>query len=630
MKAMLTKTRTVLTRTIRRSWRPLLVGLLLGALFALFALRPSSSSPPHSHLDHSAHESSDAPSQWTCSMHPQIRRNEPGQCPICGMDLIPVNGGATSPTNGAGVVKLSPRARKLAQLRTVEVVRKKDPNGELRLLGRIEPNEQTQKTVTAWIGGRIDRLFVKTTGEKVHAGQTVASLYSPEVFSAHQDLIVASTQLERMKDASETAKRAAEAALAAARQRLSLLGVPDDEISRMQKATKPTTSVSIRSPFSGTVLERFATEGSYVTTGARLYSLAQLDSLWLQLDAYESDLPLLSEGQKVDVEVEAFPGESFEGKVTFIEPTLDERLRTSKVRVVVNNEDGRLRPGMFAQAVVASDKGVEGAPLVIPASAPLFTGRRAIVYVEVPGEDGLAYEARTVRLGPRLGDVYPVVAGLAEGERIVQRGAFALDADLQIKGGSSMMASPDDTEPGTWDEVIQLPQAKLRPLRQIVIHYLEIQRALAADDLGLAKQTATSLGAELSEVDLGQTAQVIKTWQHLEGMLSGGASHIAQADTLEQARKGFEHLSGAIIMLLRAFGNPTDTTLALAHCPMARGSQGANWIQEGDSIKNSYFGEAMRTCGAVQENIEPGAHLTAPSADGEPAPGGRPSGEHSH
>lgn len=621
-----------ITQPIRKNWRALLVGLLLGAL--LFGLpfwgSNGEASPANAKAGHDHPAPVESKGHWTCSMHPQIRQDEPGKCPICGMDLIPVESGGADAASGPGRVKLSPRALSLAELRTTEVVRKKDPNGQLRLLGRIEPNEETQKNVTAWIGGRIDRLFVNTTGEKVYAGQKVASLYSPEVYAAHQDLITAASQMERMQKGSESGKRAAEAALSAARQRLSLLGVPDDELAKMQKEKKPATSVSIRSPFAGTVIERLATEGSYVATGARLYSVANLASLWLQLDAYESDLPLLSVGQDVEVEVEAFPAETFEGKITFIDPTLDKRLRTSKVRVAVGNKDGRLRPGMFAQAVVASQEGTESTPLVIPASAPLFTGRRSIVYVEIPKTDGLVYEARTVRLGPRLGETYPVVAGLSAGERVVTRGAFALDADLQIKGGSSMMMSPDDTEPGMWDDVIHLPPAKLRPLRSVVSQYLEIQKALAADELGRAKQGAVRMNAELPSVDLSKEEKVRAAWKHVEGMLTGGAGHIAQADSLEQARKGFEHLSGAVIMLLRTFGNPTDATLSLAHCPMARGSQGANWVQEGKAIDNSYFGESMRTCGDIQEHIEPNAHLTPPANNKDAIPAGRPVEGHNH
>lgn len=609
-------------------WRPLLIGFLAASL--IFGLRSCGSETAEAPEAH-GHEGHDAQATtWTCSMHPQIQQPEPGSCPICGMELIPNSPSSANRNDGPGRVTLSPRAVKIAQLRTSPVRRQESASGKVRLLGRVEPNEKTLRNVTAWTGGRIDRLYVNTTGERVKGGQSIASLYSPEIYAAHQDLITAGAQLERMKAGAESSRAAARAALNAARQRLSLLGVPDSELARMEKKTQPTTSVSIRSPFSGTVMERFATEGSYVETGARLYSIANLDTLWIQLDAYESDLSLLSLEQRVRVEVEAYPGESFDGVITFIDPTLDERRRTSQVRVEVDNSDGRLRPGMFAEAVVSAET-EEGtaAPLVIPASAPLFTGRRAIVYVEVPGGEGLAYDARSVRLGPRLGDVYPVVAGLSEGERVVTRGAFALDADLQIRGGESMMASPDDDEPGMWDDVVHLSRSELRKLKGTLAAYLAVQRALASDDLALAQKAATKVIEEIASVELKGPSGTETSWAHVSTTMRAGARHVTQANSLEHARKGFEDLSGGAIMLLRTLGNPLDSSLVQAHCPMARGSQGASWVQEGEEIDNAYFGEQMLSCGDVAHKIEPGEHLAPPRKP--PAPTNSQAGQgHNH
>ncbi len=603
---------------VPKSVAPLVIGLLSGALL-VFVFLPDHGPGRTPAKEHAVAQAESAKT-WTCSMHPQIQKAEPGSCPICGMDLIASQKVPADDAEVEGRIRLSPRALKLAALRTSEVVRQRGKNGQIRLLGKVAPNEETLKNITAWIDGRIDRLHVKTTGERVHAGQKVATLYSPEVYAAHQDLITAATQLQRLEDGTNASKMAAQAALEASRRRLTLLGVPDEEVTSMEGQKKPTTAVAVRSPFSGTVMERLATEGSYVTTGARLYSVANLGSLWIELDAYESDLALLSVGQKVKIEVEAYPGESFEGEVTFIDPTLDQRLRTSKVRVKVDNPDGRLRPGMFAQALVDAKQASEAAPLIVPASAPLFTGRRAVVYVEVRDENGLAYDARTVRLGPRLGDSYPVVAGLAEGERVVSQGAFALDADLQIRGGKSMMQSPDDTEPTSSRGLIELSVSQLRQLRAAIAPYLVIQKALAEDQLAPAQKAAAELSLALPSLKPGPSEPILLAWQHLEGMLSGGAQAIAQAESIEQARKGFEHLSGAVIMVLRTFGNPLDVPLSLAHCPMARGSEGANWVQEGAEIENSYFGAAMRSCGDVQAEVAPGAHLTAPSAPRRTAP----------
>lgn len=386
---------------------------------------------------------------WTCSMDPQVRQNEPGQCPICGMDLIPVERDEEDEEDASRVV-LSERAKTLARIRTTEVQRLGSGRVERRLLGRVDYDETSLRTVTAWIGGRIERLQVSTTGERVKRGQVIATLYSPEVYNAHQDLIQARQQLERLLEgATPNASRAAEAALGAARDRLRLLGVPGGEVRSMEKAGKPSERVRIRTPFGGTVIERLATQGSYVETGSGLYRVADLSTLWVQLDAYESDLSVLDAGQEVLVRVEALQGDVFKGRVTFVDPVLDPQTRTARVRIEVNNEDRRLRPGMFVEASV---RGVgaerpEDAPLVIPATAPLFTGRRSVVYVELPNTEAPTYEARVVNLGTRMGELYPVLSGISEGERVVIHGAFAIDADLQIQGGSSMMATDEPQAP---------------------------------------------------------------------------------------------------------------------------------------------------------------------------------------
>ncbi len=592
-----------------------LLGLGLGGL--LFGGSDGETSEQSASTHDHAGEAPAAVSEWTCSMHPQIRQPEAGLCPICGMDLIPVSN--EEDANGADRVVLSERARKLAELRTTKVVRQAQAGTELRLLGLLEPNESTRKSVTAWTGGRIDRLHVKVTGQQIKAGQVIATLYSPEVLTAHQDLIVAKRQVERMAGGVESAKVAAEHALEAARERLSLLGVPDAELSKMESAERPTTQIDIRSPFGGTVMERVATEGAYVAPGAPLYHVANLGSLWLQLDAYESDLPRLKLGQPVKVTVEAFDDEVFDGKITFIDPTLDAKRRTAKVRVAIDSHGGKLRPGMFAQARVEAAP-AEGAPapLVIPASAPLFTGRRALVYVATRDGEQHVYEPRTVRLGPRVGGQYPVVAGLSEGEQVVSRGAFALDADLQIRGGRSMMTQPDDDAEGSWDAIVEISAAAKKSLRPVFESYLGLQRALAADDLDAAKKSAARLPAQLKAVSIPSPAEAVTLWRELRDSMSKHAATIAKADAVELARGEFELLSGDFVRATRRLGNPLDEPLVLAHCPMAFGSRGASWLQQKGDIDNSYFGAQMRACGEVQADVAPGSYLPpAQSDDGE-------------
>jgi len=561
----------------------LLVGVGLGAMvFGGRTVEP-----------HAAHDT-----LYTCSMHPQIRQDTPGTCPICGMDLVPVQQGQATAGRGDRVV-LSERARALARLQTTEVRREGDAAAEVALRGRVVPDERTRKNVTTWVGGRIDRLHVNTTGEEVHAGQVVATLYSPEVYAAHQDLLTARGQVQRLAGGTSAALQAASVALEASRERLRLLGVPGWELERMESADKPTQAVALRTPFGGTVIERVATEGSYVQTGATLYRVADLSKLWVELDAYESDLPQLAVGQSVALEVEGTTGLQ-QGTVAFIDPTVDPQRRTATVRVELDNPEGQLRPGLFAEAVVSSSPG-GSAPLVIPVSAPLFTGKRSVVYVEIDDGEVLAYAPRTVRLGPRLGEVYPVLAGLEEGERVVSRGAFALDADLQIRGGPSMMMAPDDRDAAA---EVPLDAEELSRLAPVLQRYLAVQRALAEDDHAAASAAAAQLQQAVGSVAL--VGEAAAAWDGLEESLQGAAGQVAGSTDIKGARRAFEPLSAAVETVLTVFGNPLDAPLQLAFCPMAHDNAGASWIQQGDKVDNAYFGAAMRTCGEIEHELAPG------------------------
>lgn len=381
-------------------------------------------------------------------MHSQIRKREPGACPICGMALTEVEGAELDRdeehSEQPARIALSERARILAGIRTVAVEPMDTSIRELRLLGRIAYDETRIKSVTAWTGGRIDRLRVAATGRTITAQQTIAKLYSPEIYAAQSDLIQAYKQVQRLAAGSQPARRAAGAALTAAEQRLRLLGVRGSDIANMRAAESPQRHIWIRTPFAGTVIERLVDEGAYIEAGTPLYRVADLSRVWVQLDAYETDLPLLSLGNRVSLTVIGLPDRAFSGRVSFIDPIVDMGTRIVKLRVEVDNPDGQLRPGMFAEAVLQSERKGQSARLMIPHTAPLFTGVRSLVYVEITDSERPTYEAREVTLGTRAGEFYPVLAGLESGEQVVVRGAFVIDADLQIRGGASMMTRDDD------------------------------------------------------------------------------------------------------------------------------------------------------------------------------------------
>jgi len=574
------------------------------------------------------HAASGHGSVWTCSMHPQIRMSEPGQCPSCGMDLIPADAAPDGLEHSSSppTVTLSAQAQALAGVMTTAVVRT-EPRTEVRLLGRVDYDETRLRMVTPWTDGRIDTLKVRVTGARVRKGQVVAQLYSPEVYAATRDLVVAAGQADKLSAGMHGSGALAAAAVSSAREKLRLLGVSNAQIKSIEKSRTAPKQVPIRSTFAGTVLKRNVEEGDYVKAGTALYHIADLSRVWVQIDAYESDLPHLSVDQSVLVQIDSLPNETFMGKVAFIDPIIDRKRRTARVRVEVPNDDGRLRPGMFAQAVIEADLGDKASYLVIPATAPLFTGRRSVVYVPVPGKPG-TYELREVRLGARAGPVFPVLAGLSEGERVVSSGAFALDADLQLDGGRSMMTLADDRVADGKRHVTVTPQM-LAEVEPVVTAYLRAQVQLSDDDLAGARKSLEALADATNSVDLAAPRATRDAWQVLASTLAGHARHAAVAKAEGDTRAAFEQVSMAVIELLRAFGNPVDSTLRVALCPMAFDSRGARWVQAKEKLRNPYYGSAMLRCGDFKLTVLPGEHLAAPVIGTTSAPGAARAG-HNH
>ncbi|MFO7609361.1 MAG: efflux RND transporter periplasmic adaptor subunit, partial [Candidatus Krumholzibacteriia bacterium] len=420
----------------RRAWAALLVVALVA-----FGLGRLGGGDDDDQADSAAAGADDAaPTMWTCSMHPQIILPSNDQkCPICFMDLIPLQ---TDQGEGLepGDLRLSPAAAGLAEIRTA-IAARRPVTRPLRLVGRITADETLERTITARFPGRLERLHVDATGVEVRAGQPLVDIYSPQLYAAQAEL--------RSAARAAAADPAARPTLEAASARLRLLGLGQGQIDALLAGDAAPERLTVTAPLGGVVTHLAATRGDYVTTGQELYAIADLSRVWLRLSAFESDVPWLREGQPLTFTVRAWPGRTFTGTVGFIDPVLDGRTRAVEVRVAVANPDQALKPGMLATAVAevaldadgnpaAPGKAV-GDPLVVPATAPLLTGTRAIVYVRLPGDGDPVFRGRQVELGPRAGDWFVVAAGLGEGEEVVVNGAFKIDSALQIQAQPSMM-----------------------------------------------------------------------------------------------------------------------------------------------------------------------------------------------
>ncbi len=558
---------------------------------------------------------------WTCSMHPQIRQPKAGQCPLCGMDLIPVLSGDMDDEGSPRELTMSKKAIKLAEIEVAPVERKVVTT-EVRMVGKVDYDETRLAYITAWVPGRIDRLYVDYTGVSVKKGDPMVYLYSPELLTAQQELIQSLKTVRKLERSGlASIRETAGQTVDAVREKLRLWGLTKKQIGDIEKQGKSLDHMTIYAPISGVVIHKDGIEGMYVKTGTRIYSIADLSQVWVKLDAYESDLSWILNGQEVEFVTEAYPGEIFKGKVVFIDPFLDTKTRTVKVRVNVPNSEGKLKPEMFVRAVVypvVADAGEGESPLVIPASAPLITGKRAVVYIEVPGKKG-RYQGREIVLGPRTGDYYIVREGLSEGELVVVNGNFKIDSAIQILAKPSMMypeesaqtakdqgKSPQKVEEENL-EPFKVSDAFKTQLKSVFSAYFTIHQSLSQDDFKSAQEGAKKLAEEIDAVDmklLEGTPHM--AWMEEQKALKKSIREIAGAKDIEDARSAFIPISESLYTVAKRFGTSGKQPVLRFHCSMAAAGKGAYWLQNKPGTENPYYGSAMFKCGDQVETISPG------------------------
>jgi Cu(I)/Ag(I) efflux system membrane fusion protein len=374
---------------------------------------------------------------YTCSMHPSVREAAPGKCPICGMDLIAV----TKEQQQAGVVMIDDARRQLIGVRTGPVVLA-PMRTNFRVVGHVSYDESSLADVNLKVHGWITKLYVSETGQKVTRGQTLLSLYSPELYNAEQDFILATQGAATPSLSPGSGPNRVETMARAARQRLHLLGLEEGQIDALAKQGTPSESVSIAAPASGFIIEKNVVEGASVDAGMRLYRIAALTKVWIEAQVYEGDLAHVHAGQAASVTLDYLPGRTYDAKVAYVYPYLDPQTRTAQVRLELANKDLDLKPGMFASVTLSADLGPR---VQVPSAAVVYTGPRRLVFVDV-GQG--RFRPEEVSVGAASNGMYEVLSGLKAGDQVATSGVFLIAAEARISTASKYWDSPESPMDG--------------------------------------------------------------------------------------------------------------------------------------------------------------------------------------
>ena len=539
---------------------------------------------------------------YWCPMHPDIKRDEPSTCPICNMALVLLEKGAEADTYDG----LTLTARHVQQAGvTVEPVLERALRRELDTTGRIVPDERRLAKITSWVYGkaRIHALHVNFTGESVEKGQLLAKLFAPDLIIAQQELLIPLHNAS-VPGSAELIKTA--------RTKLLYQGLTEAQVDDIIEAGTALEYVPVYAPINGTVIERHVSEGEYVREGEPLFHLADLSHLWLYLDIYEDELPLVSLEQPVEISVRGRPGETFEGNVVFIDPIVQPETRTVRVRLNIDNPSGTLKPGMYARARITKEL---PSMLAVASDAVLWSGRRTIVIVKEgsgrfrPVEVSLgrrwlysqrseSANAETLEFSSGARQYHEVLEGLTEGDEVVTSGAFLLNAESQFQSVLTKLL-PRQEAP-----VAEMPAS----MANLLAAYYELSEHLAndkldplADSANHLVRAAEALATEAAEED--------------DSTLAAAAEHVARAATdfakitpaePDAARTAFASISRAIVDLLAEHGGPRwlGDKLFLFECPMADEFGFKQWLQPNEDMRNPYMGQRMLKCGMQKEMFE--------------------------
>lgn len=533
----------------------------------------------------------DSETIWTCSMHPQIRQDHPGTCPLCGMDLTPLEDEEESDLP-MEALRMSPAAMQLANIHTM-TVQTGDIEKAIRLAGKVSLDPRYAFSQNAHIPGRVEELYVNTLGEYVKAGQKIAVIYSPELINTQKELFQAYENRENYPGMYE-----------AVREKLLLWKIQPQQIDEMIAKGSIVENMPIFANHSGYMVEKQIDKGDYVQAGSPIFKLAQLNNLWGEFDVYEKDASFVKKGMPISYELPSMPGREFKATIDFIEPILNPDTRTLKARIIISNPNMDFKPEMLLNGLVQSKLSLGTSKIVVPKTAVMWTGKHSVVYIKHATEKNVGFEMRPVVLGASLDESYVIEEGLEVGDEIVVEGTFSVDAAAQLANKPSMM---NHVHPAT--QRLDMPKVTLSAdqkalFNPLMAHYFKVKDALVNDDFTTAKKeyvALTKLWAKSNLTSLPDEAQdALKKAGEKKGLK---VAEVSKSNTIVQLRDNFYELSNVFIEIVEAVG-PLGENIYLQHCPMANDDKGADWLSKEDQVLNPYYGASMLKCGEVTKKIK--------------------------
>ena len=507
---------------------------------------------------------------YTCSMHPQITQDAPGSCLICGMALIEKdqNTSGTDPS----ALSFTEETLSLMKVETFTVGEEGTASTLKELSGSIQVDETKRFDQTTKYDGRIERLFIHSEGEVIRKGQKIAKIFSPEIYKAQKELLIAAGS-----------KNSQPQYYQAVREKLRIMKFSDQWIDALESRGEAQAYFDLVAEMDGTIIDLAVSEGDAVKKGQVLYRSADLSKVWAQLDGYENNLESVSVGQRVLLKSPNLSMFSSEGTISFIDQVINEKTRTYNIRVEVLNDRGILKPGMLVRATLESPN---SSGLQIPTSAVLWTGKRSLVYVQITS---WSFELREVEVGQESSDHYTVLSGLSEGESVVVSGAFQIDASAQLRGLQSMMSYQSEAS----ESITPFTAQEDSMMSGLVQPYLTLKDELVRSDFQAASATAKEMLVLLSD----------KKYTFSRSNLKSLLESIQKTDDIEEQRELFRLISNEMIQWVSSTQS-VSSKLYVQFCPMANNNKGAKWLSSEEQIRNPFYGDAMLTCGSVVEVIE--------------------------